>query len=440
MKGQVRKMIFSDKSRAFSSAMLFITIAILSFSCKKEESIIGLEVQPPSEQVDVLFTDTCSIQSYTIREDSLITNATIYNLLGSMNDSVFGKTNASFYTQVGLATSNVSFGDAANITIDSVVLALKYNSYYGNLTPQTFKVFEITEDILNTQTYYSNVNVAYNAAELGRIDNVTPNLTDSLHVGSDTIAPHLRIKLDNSLGQRFIDADASVFANNASFLSFFKGFYITTENSSQQIAEGAILYFDLKDPVSKFTVYYRDSIAHEFDFVIDGNAIRINKFEHDYSGTPVGNQLSNSLLGRERVYVQSMSGVKTKIYFPFLKELKSLNNIAINKAELILPVERNDELDPHSKLILAASDADGKPVSLIDAVEGANYFGGIYDSTAREYRFNIARHLHQIIYEDSIDYGLFIMSSGGVINANRTIIKGGNPYNTMKLKITYTEL
>jgi hypothetical protein len=418
--------------------MFFISIVVIGAACKKEESIIGLEVQPADEKLGVFYTDTISIESYTVKEDSLLTNSTFYNLLGSINDSVFGKSKASFYTQITLPTTNITFGNQSNIIVDSVVLDLKYNGYYGNLNPQSFKVFEITDDISTDKSYYSNLNLSFKPGEIGSIDNHTPNPSSPFYSGSDTLAPILRIKLDNELGNRFINADASVYTSTSNFLAFFKGLYVTSDNQNQNINDGAILYFDLISASSKLTIFYSENANQKsFDFIIGPGATRINKFEHDYSNTPVEKQLLNPALGKDMVYVQSMAGLKTKLTFPHLQEFK---NIAINKAELIMPYEQYNGFLPNSKLTLTSIDAEGKPNAIADASEGDNYFGGFIDYNAKEYRFNIARHLHKIINLRQADYGLMVMPIAGVINANGTILKGGYPFNQMKLKITYTKL
>ncbi len=432
-------MVFLNNLRAFKSAIFFISIVVLGFSCKKEDSILGLEVQPPDEKFGIFYTDTISIDSYTIKEDTLVTNATLYNLLGSFNDSVFGKTKSSFYTQIKLPTTNITFGNASNCIIDSVVLSLKYSGYYGNLSSQSFKVYELTETILSDKAYYSNTNLSFSGSELGTLDNYTPNPISPVYVGKDTLAPQLRIRINDELGKRFINADPSVYANSANFEAFFKGLYVSVDNPpSQSINEGAVFYLDLISAASKLTIYYSENtISKSFDFIIGQGANRINKFEHDYTNTPIEKQFQNQLLGRDRVYVQSMAGVKTKLLFPHINELK---NIAINKAELILPTDQPTDLLPHTKLVLTSIDENGKSVSMPDALEGENYFGGFYDNTNKEYRFNIARYLHQIINQGRTDHGLYILPLAGVINSNGTILKGGYPYNKMKLKITYTKL
>ena len=116
------------------------------FSCEKEPGEIGLAIQPPDDKLEVRYTDTSSLVSYSVIEDSVKTDEMSINLLGSMYDPVFGKTTASFATQLRMANAGVDFG--VNPQVDSLVLSLVYVSYYGDLlTQQTLHIYELDEDI-----------------------------------------------------------------------------------------------------------------------------------------------------------------------------------------------------------------------------------------------------------------------------------------------------
>ena len=60
-------------------------------------------VQPAGDKLNVVYIDTCTLVAYTVKDDSIRTDNTVYNLLGSNNDPVFGKNTASFYSQVLLS-------------------------------------------------------------------------------------------------------------------------------------------------------------------------------------------------------------------------------------------------------------------------------------------------------------------------------------------------
>jgi uncharacterized protein YgbK (DUF1537 family) len=91
-------------------------------------------------------------------------------------------------------------------------------------------------------------------------------------------------------------------------------------------------------------------------------------------------------------------------------------------------------------MLIFASDSLGKNVSIIDASEASSYYGGSYNSTNKEYTFNIARHVQQtltkIVEEGGKDYGLFLVAGGSTSNAQRTLLKGNN---SLKLIVTYSK-
>ena len=433
--------------RAAMPAIFFIILLFLVSSCKKDKDIIGLEVQPAGDQLNVLFIDTSTLITSTVKEDFVRSDENISNLLGSYVDPVFGYASSSVYTQFRLITNDVNFGNPSKLVVDSIVVSLKYKGYYGNLDPQNFRIYELTESIYKDSIYYSNDSIAYDLNAVGSLLNHTPNVFDSVNVGGTNEAPQLRIPLNNTFGQKIINESGSPnLANNDNFLSFFKGLYITTDNF-QAAGNGGILYLDLLSTISKLTLYYTDTTTqttHSHNFVINENSARINHFQHDYTGTPVGTQLSDPSSGLEKVYVQSMAGVKAKISLPYLKNYAGNASIAINKAELILPVEDDagaSVFAPHEKLFVVALDSSGENTVIIDQLEGETYYNGNYDSSTKEYRFNIGRHIHAVLKGERTDYGFYIVASGSAVNANRVILKGGgNPVKKMKLQLTYTNI
>ena len=77
-----------------------------------------------------------------------------YALLGSMNDPVFGLTQAGFYTQFRFTSAGQNFGSAP--ILDSVVLQLSLASIYGDTTTlQTVHVYQLTDSITSSDPYYS---------------------------------------------------------------------------------------------------------------------------------------------------------------------------------------------------------------------------------------------------------------------------------------------
>ena len=415
----------------------YLIAGTLLFASCNDPDIVGLDVQPPSDQINLTFTDTATLRTFSIREDSLRTDEVSQFLLGSYTDSVFGRTDASIYAQALLPNSNVNLGDS--LALDSVVLTLAYSGYYGDTsTQQIFHVYRLTEDMDLSASYYSTKSFAYDPTELGSAT-ITPAPNSNVAVGGDTLAPHIRIRLSDVLGDSLLQMSANnQLTSNENFLSLFKGLYIKADSIT---SNGAIYYFNLLAGQSKLTLYYSSGAddSLNFSFVFTTESARTTHFNHDYSLSPI--QFNDSITGDSLVYVQSMAGVKTKILLPNLMNFISNGMIAVNKAELEITITDNSDnrLAVPDKLLVLGIDASGTPLFLPDQFEGSSYYGGTYDAATRKYKFNIARYIQNILTGDQQNYGLYLAVSGGVVQANRAILAGGShPTYRMKLNLYYT--
>ena len=104
-------------------------------------------------------------------------------------------------------------------------------------------------------------------------------------------------------------------------IDWFKGLLITT-NNTQNANSGGIYYTDLLSEFSKISLYFRDTSGSlsehdtlQFDFNFNSNCARFHKTELDYINTDIQNLLADSSLGQEMFYIQSMGGLKAKIYY-----------------------------------------------------------------------------------------------------------------------------
>ena len=191
------------------------------FSACEEPDIIGMDVLPGVDSIGIEFWDTTSIISYSEIEDSVRTDETTSNLLGSFKDPVFGTTSASFYTQVRLSSNDVDFGTSP--VFDSLILSLAYSGYYGDTSvSQNVIIYELTEDIYRDSNYYSNQSFLFIKPNLANYK-FLPNPNDSVYVDGEMQAPQLRINFDQILGDKFLQAASSDLTDNDNFLKFCKG-------------------------------------------------------------------------------------------------------------------------------------------------------------------------------------------------------------------------
>lgn len=410
---------------------------------------------PPDQQINVIYSDTTTITSTTVLEDSIPTDENISaNLLGSYTDPVFGRTDASFYSQLGLSFNPVLGDSTETLTPDSLVLTIQYNgAFYGNLnTPLKVSVFRLMEDMSEDSSYYSNKTFNFDTKAIGSVT-VLPRTKDSVMVYGKSASPHIRIKLSDELANEILALNGSdTLSDNTSWLKYFKGVYIKTEPIGIK-NEGSICYLNLNGTQSRLWLYYhssqsgRDSLNYYFNF----NGARSNHFQHEYTGSDVGKQLSDTTYNNSVNYIQLMAGVRTKFYLPFLKNYAANGTVMINKAELIVPFQTlSDEVYPKpSKLLILAADSAGKAnfISNDYNIETSsshivlNYDASIYHSDIQAYRFNIAQHLQKILDGEIPDYGFYIVGTAASVQANRGIISSAqNASRPIQIKISYTKI
>tara|TARA_E500000331_G_C17268245_1_gene717981 strand:- start:1673 stop:2932 length:1260 start_codon:yes stop_codon:yes gene_type:complete len=406
---------------------------IFIFSCT-DPNLIGLEVQPPSDGIFVELTSANNnLKLITISEDSLRSDEASALLLGnSTNDDIFGDSWASFATQFQLPFNNVDVGNSDSLTIDSVILSLGYTGIYGEENQNFYiTVEEISESIHKDSVYYSNHIVEY-SNQLASLPNITFNMKDSVSLAGVMNAPHFRLPLNNSLGERILTASGSPdLEDNTQFIEFFKGIYV----AATATGEGAIAYLSPTSSNSKLTVYYHSTNVYglSLDFSLAGDAARVNLFNQ--KSIP---QLVGAADTANNTYVQSMAGYKTLIEVQHLDTLKTFfKNKAINRVNLDFELDGTQiaEYAPHNRMYLVRVDEDGKDYFLTDyIIEGEGHFGGFLENG--KYTFNITRYFHQLLTNSSFTNKLYLVSSGGAVNANRTIL----PKEKVKFNIIYTDL
>lgn len=432
----------------FWAGLLLIT-AILLTTCKKEENELGLNLQPPGDKLNVKSTDTTTVVAYSQIADSVKTDETSVTLLGSILDPIFGKTTASFYTQFRLSLPAFDFGTTPYP--DSLVLTLDYHGIYGDSTsPMTVKVYELEDELFIDSAYFSKETKAVKSTLLAQMT-FTPNLTDSVAVEGDTLAPHLRINLTsltNELAMKLLTADSM--ASNSSFLHYFHGLYIEAEPTNNS---GSIVYFDLMSVLTGLSMYYHNALSDSlrYDYVINSSCARFGNFTHDYTlGDPAFKAQvldKDTSLGQNICYVQALGGVKTALRFPHIKDYYSNGKIAVNEARFFMYAnEPESEFAPAGTLVLVSRTSDSSYTITPDQLEGSSYFGGFYDKNNHGYWFRITSTIQALMRSTKPDYGFEIYVSGGAVNAQRVLLDGTNPQlpvppeDRMKLVITYTSL
>jgi len=431
---------------------MWLSLFVLLLNCKKDENFIGTELQ--NEDINVSKIDDFSIRTYTTLADSLRADELSVSTLGSYNDLVTGKTNASFFTQLRIPVDNVNFsggGPITNIVLDSVVLSLEYQDHYGSLDAQTFEVFQMNEDMNIDSSYYNGKSFSNLGTDLVQAGTGTqiPNPTATTNVDGDTLPAQLRLKLDNSFGQSILNESGnSTLSNNESFAQFIKGIEVKVNNPTQAYGEGAIFLFDLLSVNSKVTLYYRDTVLKDtisFELLINTYTSRVNLNTHDYTGTQVPAQISDSTLGQNEVYIQGLHGLKTEVNFDDILRLKD-SGIIINKAVLTMPVDysSSSSFEPNSQLLIIRNEDDNKYLipdqTMFAGAAGLANVGGDWNEDDSQYEFVITRYINNILNGNFPNNNLTLETTSSMVTPNRAVLFGHNSLlNKPKLTITYTK-
>lgn len=423
--------------KVFGLSATFLITLLVVVACKKKESTLGNDVLDPNSLLNSTQVDTFQLTTFTIAEDSLISDNPAYAVLGSYNDPKFGKVDASFYTQVVLSGLNPNFGDISAITVDSLVLGLEYADYYGELSPQTVEVYQLTEKIHVDSTYYSFQDKAHSSTNLvvPGYETFTPTPNGETIIGEDTVDAQLRIRLNNSLATQLINESASGGTNYSSidnFTSYFKGLYVKVNNGSQLSGKGAVFYFNLNDPLSKMTIYYTQAgVQKTFDFLINSECADFNHVDIDNSGKPVQNVINDTISGQTEFYAQAFKS-RAIVKIPGLKNLPK--KCVIHKAELILPIQYQTA----SKY--SPSDEISVSVRIDNILSGIGVFG-FYDNYTKSYTVDCRDYVQALVTGQISTTELILSPRFFITSAERIIFNGPSTINKKKpqIVVTYTQ-
>ena len=429
-------------------ASVYLLIALTAFfftTCTKEPDLVGLNLVSQSELLKLGYVDTAGIVAYTVKVDSMNTEELSYALIGSMYDPVFGQTDATFYSQLYLVDEGTYFGTEP--VFDSAVLALPYKGAYGDtMSNTTFRVYELTQKLVYNDTMYSFNTATFDESHLLGSLTFVPRPSDSVLVAGKKVLPQIRIPLNSYFGQRMLSVPADSMVDNDSFINSFYGICIVAEKQETP-GKGAILYFTAPSSSSLITMYYHNTEdTTSAYYLISSYGARFGNYDHHgyNNASPLLQQqiAGDTSLGQQYVFLQSMAGTRVKLRFPALPQWNDNHKVIVNDAQLILT-----NASPDDKYAIPASlslrlVADNNAVGGYtddEYTEGSSYFDGTYNKADNTYRFRLARYVQQVINGDIKNNGLYLLISGGAVNANRLVLNGpGNPYGRMKLFIKYT--
>jgi hypothetical protein len=419
--------------------LIYLGLALFAFSCKKELTSVGKDGLSSDLYLNSDAIDTFQLESYTVEEDTLLSSNLSIAMLGSYKDPVFGTFTSEFFTQFRLPGFNPDFGDLSTIVIDSFVLGLEYRGYYGSLEPQKFEVYELNEDLYKDSVYYSFQTKSVKTQNLVLPNHAVlkPDPINQTVIGTEKVESQLRLHLDTSFARNLMlesQINPDFFSSNEKFLTYFKGLNVRVNNSSQNEKEGAILYFNLEDPLSKLTIYYKiDGLVKSFDFLINSECADFNHHSIDNSGKNVFNVINNPVLGNETFYAQAN---KSRAVVKVSHLTKIPKNALIQYAKLVLPVNYYS-LEPYfpSTLITVATKINLNDNNLYNLK-----VLGEYNDLTKSYTIDLRDYAQQVVNGKIDNLGVYLSSSRMLSSSERIVFNGAQTTNKNKPKlyIVYT--
>lgn len=420
----------------FKATFVFSTVAF--FSCKDELSTNPFEIFDSGLTAKV---DTFTLIGNTVLDTAYTLNKLPLAPIGILQDPDFGNTEAAVFTNFELPSNEINIGDA---TLDSIVLTLASGSSYGPIAgPVNIEVYEVNTRIEN-KLYRNTKGLSYTPVKIGQLADYKTNYTDSVEVLGVKYGPHIRVKLDDIIGQSFVKQTASTgFKDNASFQNFFKGVFIKTNG-----VNNGLIYLNLLNALSKLTLYYNNAgVQKTLDFRIGNNSNYVGNYVHNY---PAALTIpTNNPTGENALYLQGLAGTRAKVELPYIQNVSSL---ALTKAELVVTVDKAPfPLPP--KLFLNQADTLEASKDVADfylpTFNGKLQSNLVDGKIVYQYRINITRHIQKLINKEIANKPLYIYANdvtllNGTVffidylfRGSRIKIGGNDPSSKIKLELTY---
>ena len=419
-----------------------LTGAILLFSvvvcgCKQGDQTLGINLLPGVKILDTRYhQEKASITTSIFTDTKIRVDRPAYNLLGSFNDPLFGRTDASFAAQFRLPYHP---DYSATASIDSIVLRMTYKKIYGDtVSSQTFQVFELAGDLSYDAKYLSSFNIKSLASSslIGTGHFIPKFRTDSLQ--TDTTEQVIRVPLNKSFGSNLLGIDSLKMTSNDDFLKIFKGLFISSTPINRK---GTLV--SVNATASMIVLYYHDAASDTLGFAyrVTANSANVASYAHDYSLARFYPNLNKEINTDSLIYIQPTGGIKSKILVPSFTTWKDSANYAINKATItfhadtIMSDYRRYAMPDRLYLTL---DSLGTEIFPADSQLSSSYYGGFYDATTATYTFNVTQHLQQIIAGSKQNYPFYLVQSERNFSARRVVLKGLGSSKPVELNIAYT--
>ncbi|WP_165864860.1 DUF4270 family protein [Rufibacter latericius] len=333
-----------------SKAAAVLFISSFFFTACEDPTAIGLELQEPGTQIGTSYTDTATVRASTVLlKDSIIGLGATRVQVGRISDNAFGTVTAKTYAEFA-PLSFPTNADSIDVSrgADSLIINLDYNYAFGDTTKEiSMNVHRLTQAFRDDETYFTSEALTYDNTPVGSVTfKPQPNTTyKSTTDTSQTLPVVVRIKLTGSFANEVLQTLAQT-SGTAAFINVMNGLALVPAAGSDE--QGSIIGFLPTSTNTTLTLHYKSkkNIAKTTTLLFTDRYY--NQIEGDRTGTSLASLTTNasSLSSQEagnRTYLQAGTGLVTKIELPHISNFRKTvsgreQNLAINKAELIIPV------------------------------------------------------------------------------------------------------
>jgi hypothetical protein len=352
--------------------------------------------------------------------------------VGHYRDPVFGDVSATIFAQVTLPYDGstgayypfaVSSADSLTAVYDSMYVYVVHNGFsYGDSTrPVTLNIHRLTQDFVKSKKYLNDEAMAYNPTPLA---SQVLTYKDFKRATVSTLDSLIKFKMPDAVGQElFALANKAESRDIDKFTAAVKGFAFTV-NQNAETAYGLSLTAGTTYPV----VFYHapgDTVAKGLPLTFLGE--RFSQIKGARQGTVLQDikQLSSipSSATGNKTYIQTGVGITTKMTFPTLAELlkSGNNNVAINKAELIIEPDLDQvtgNFRPPIQIVLVEIGKDNRLKKTngienfvgLDVASGTQYVSD-YNTTNNNYKFNFTSYIQDILNNRKTTDGIALVPS-----------------------------
>ncbi|NDV43799.1 DUF4270 family protein [Flagellimonas sediminis] len=429
---------------------LLIIVMLMVVSCSSDNlnsSDFLAGEQFTDSNLRVILVDTLTVETSTIKFDSIVTSESTRILVGKYTDPVFGTVRTSSY--MGMLPSSFSIDSEADY--DSINLYLKLDSYYYNDTLQTntIKVKRLTKTLKPKEDDY-----IYNTDSAEYLED---DLAVYTYTPRPTAGDTLEIRLMDDLGiDLFSKIQGKDITTSDQFRDYFRGIALLPGDDDN----GSVIGFSKTSGASFIRIYFSTAEEDErvqdyLDINLDATSDPVPFFNQILAENPITplQTLTNKEINLSSAdvdnlsFVQSGIGITTRIQIPYLKTLYDIKGqgTLLDAVLKIKPDEGayNDQLILRDTMSVYIVDQNNDLTSQL-LIQDTNPVYGILNRDDEEfnniyYEISLGSYLEELLTADrDTEDALILLPDNYNSTVDRFILTGmdGSKFSTV-LELIY---